>query len=277
MAAGAAPAGSERERRIVVLLHGILGSKANWNTPARRLLEHVGPLGWDVLQLDLRAHGRSPEGRPPHSLEACALDVRETLEGLGLQPGGEGVVVCGHSFGGKVALALLQAQLRAGGPPPRATWLLDSVPGRPAAGSAVFVASVLQAVERVAGDGARADRAALVEALLAQGLEPATAQWLAQSVRRAAGGLELAHNTQVLRALHAAYCHTDLWSVLEGGNADIGVVVAGRNRHAWGQENLERLNNCGERVRVVTLEGAGHNVHVDDLPGLLEALRPTFT
>merc|ERR1712194_225560 len=99
---------------------------------------------------------------------------------------------------------------------------------------------------------------------------------MGQSTRPTADGIEIAYDMKVVRQLYDAYHATDMWHVLERQQADLGVVVAGRNRHAWGDENLKRLDNCGKRVRSVTLENAGHNVHVDDLSGLLQALEPSF-
>lgn len=276
--------GSSGPGRVAVLLHGILGSKSNWNTPAQRLWKQVAPQGWRVLQLDLRAHGQSPVGEPPHTLEACAADVVETLKVLGVKVGEDKLVMCGHSFGGKVALTFTHAQLKAGLQPPCMTWLFDSIPGCPVEHSAEqqrreqSVSFVLSAVERAATRGPFIDRAALVDMLVKeQGCVEPLAKWVAQSVRSApGGGVELAYDIGTIRALYDAYRTTDMWEVLEGGQADIGVVVAGRNRQAWGETNLLRLESCQKRVRVVTLEHAGHNVHVDDLTGLLKSLEPTF-
>eukprot|EP00913_Durusdinium_trenchii_P020652 g19393.t2 len=121
---------------------------ANWNTPSRHLLKSIGPQGWRILQLDHRAHGRSPAGSPPHNLDACALDVLDTLKEAGVRRDAE-LIVCGHSFGGKVALAVLEA-LQAQGTPPRKTWIFDSVPGCPAALPAEDCLAVRFALDRIA-------------------------------------------------------------------------------------------------------------------------------
>jgi len=271
-------------KRVVILLHGILGQKSNWNTPAKRLLNQIGPLGWQVLQIDHRAHGQSPAGEPPHTLQACAKDLMDTLLAAGVQIDDDELVVCGHSFGGKVALTFLQERLRSGAPPPRMTWLFDSIPGRPVEYSAEqqkreqSVSFVLRAVETVAKSGVHKDRSSLVHIPMEeQGLSKPLAQWVAQSVRTTPDGVQFSYDLTAVRALYTSYLATDLWNVLEEGMADIGVIVAGRNMHAWGSQNLKRLENCGPRVTKVTLESAGHNVHVDDLNGLLEALETTFT
>merc|ERR1719330_1084415 len=261
-------------------MHGILGSKANWNTPSRKLLQEIGPKGWQILQLDHRAHGQSPAGEPPHDLAACASDVLETLAATGVDIARDELVVCGHSFGGKVALTVLQRLLEERAHV-RATWLFDSVPGTPAQRSAEedireqSSGFVLGVVESVARQGTFADRAAPLRELEARGLSKPAALWIGQSIRNVPGGVELSYCVSTVRAMYDAYLSTCMWHVLESGRANVGVVVAGRNTKAWGAENLERLQ--ASRASVVTLEAAGHNVHVDDLPGLLAAILPSFS
>mmetsp|Transcript_26625 Transcript_26625/g.50006 ORF Transcript_26625/g.50006 Transcript_26625/m.50006 type:complete len:301 (+) Transcript_26625:35-937(+) len=270
----------EESQRVCVMMHGILGSKSNWNTPSRQLLQRIRSDGWRVLQLDHRGHGRSPPGSAPHTLAACAGDVLETLEAAGVS--NAELVLCGHSFGGKVALAVLR-DLIAKGMPPRYTWIFDSVPGQPTVGSAEeerrlqSVNFVLQAVSAVS-DRRFESRSDLVDVLRNEfDLVQPLAEWIAQSVRQSPDGVELSYDMTTIRELYDAYRNTDMWDLLHDGDANIGVVVAGRNRQSWGPENLERLGQAHKDVQVVTLESAGHNVHVDDLPGLLSAVVPSFS
>ncbi|CAK9110039.1 Hypothetical protein SCF082_LOCUS51115 [Durusdinium trenchii] len=218
-------------------------------------------------------------GSPPHNLDACALDVLDTLKEAGVRRDAE-LIVCGHSFGGKVALAVLEA-LQAQGTPPRKTWIFDSVPGCPAALPAEeerreqSVGFVFKVVQSTSGQQF-AERADLVRHLQSHGLSQPLAEWIAQSVRSTPEGFELSYDIDVVGQLYAAYQGKDMWHLFKGP-ADIGVVVAGKNRHAWGEENLKQLESLQEEghIQVVTLK-AGHNVHVDDLPGLLKAIQPSF-
>lgn len=277
--------GGDGKQRVCVMMHGILGSKSNWNTPAKRLLKEIGPNGWSILQLDHRGHGKSPGGEPPHSIEACAADVVDTMRAAGVDiTGTSELVICGHSFGGKIALGVLRALLQQG-TKPRMTWLFDSVPGCPVelsekdARREQSVGFVLGAVE-AASRQHYADREALITSLQDDhGLVKPLAQWVAQNVQSKPGvGIALSYDVETVRALYDAYRATDMWDLLESGQADIGVVVAGRNKHSWGEHNLDRLTRSQDQgVRMVVLESAGHNVHVDDLPGLLETLKPSFT
>lgn len=60
-----------------------------------------------ALLVDHRGHGASEPGAAPHTLRACAADVRELLRSLNLRCD----MMCGHSYGGKVALAYVKAGL----------------------------------------------------------------------------------------------------------------------------------------------------------------------
>ncbi len=104
--------------RVVYILHGILGSGRNWRSFARRLVRRRPDCR--LILADLRGHGDSPSGAPPHTLQACVDDL-ENLAGICGAP----EVVIGHSFGGKVALAWAQRD-RVG---IRQAWALDAAPG----------------------------------------------------------------------------------------------------------------------------------------------------
>ena len=81
----------------LLLLHGLFGSSSNFRSPGLQLAKDgLRP----VLLADLRNHGNSPWS-DDCSLEGMATDVLDTLDALGL----ERVTICGHSLGGKVAMA----------------------------------------------------------------------------------------------------------------------------------------------------------------------------
>lgn len=83
----------------LVVLHGVLGSSANWQTIARALADE-----FRVVTMDLRNHGRSPHA-PTITYPEMVDDLLETLDHLGLQR----TSLLGHSMGGKVAMALALA------------------------------------------------------------------------------------------------------------------------------------------------------------------------
>ncbi|XP_040829721.1 protein ABHD11 [Ochotona curzoniae] len=85
-------------RPAIVMLHGLLGSKTNFNSVAKALAQQTGRR---VLTVDARNHGNSPHS-PDMSYEAMSQDLQGLLPQLGLAP----CVLVGHSMGGKTAMLL---------------------------------------------------------------------------------------------------------------------------------------------------------------------------
>ncbi|XP_032110851.1 protein ABHD11 isoform X2 [Sapajus apella] len=82
----------------VVFLHGLFGSKTNFNSIAKALAQQTGRR---VLTVDARNHGDSPHS-PDMSYEIMSQDLQDLLPQLGLAP----CVIVGHSMGGKTAMLL---------------------------------------------------------------------------------------------------------------------------------------------------------------------------
>ncbi|XP_021520186.1 protein ABHD11 isoform X3 [Meriones unguiculatus] len=82
----------------VVFLHGLFGSKTNFNSIAKAMVKRTGRR---VLMVDARNHGTSPHS-PDASYEAMSQDLQGLLPQLGLVP----CVLVGHSMGGKTAMLL---------------------------------------------------------------------------------------------------------------------------------------------------------------------------
>lgn len=81
----------------VAQLHGLFGSLSNFNTTGRRLSADGKRT---VVLADLRNHGASPWS-DDCSITSMAADVLDLLDTLGARE----AVLCGHSLGGKVAMA----------------------------------------------------------------------------------------------------------------------------------------------------------------------------
>jgi len=81
---------------VIILLHGLFGSSANWGTVAR----HLGQK-YRVLVPDQRNHGQSPHD-PDSSYQAMVADVLHLLGAQGVKE----ATFVGHSMGGKVAMHL---------------------------------------------------------------------------------------------------------------------------------------------------------------------------
>src|SRR5262245_2667251 len=90
-------AGAEPTRWMLVL-PGVFGAGRNWSTVARKVV--AARPEWGAVLVDLRQHGASQGFPPPHTLAACADDLRRLVAAESLQAD----ALLGHSFGGKVGL-----------------------------------------------------------------------------------------------------------------------------------------------------------------------------
>ncbi len=90
------PEESNTDKRTILILHGLFGSKRNWQSIARQLSEH-----FRVFTLDLRNHGESKH-TDAMRYEDMADDVYQFITDHTL----EEISVVGHSMGGKVAMHL---------------------------------------------------------------------------------------------------------------------------------------------------------------------------
>jgi pimeloyl-ACP methyl ester carboxylesterase len=236
--------------RWLVLTHGFFGAGSNWRSIARKLNERRPE--WGVVLVDLRQHGRSGPGTPPHTIAACAEDLRALVAELG-----EVHAIAGHSFGGKVALAtrpLVEATQ---------TWVLDASPSRrpdPFDDTSNTVVRVLALMERSPRAWAR--REDFVAAVVADGHDVGLARWLAMNlVPDAAGGVVLRLDLAALREMLASYYATDLWDALEAPGADVEVVVADHSPTVTAADR-GRLAAAPPHVHVHTI-AAGHWLHID--------------
>lgn len=282
----------------MVLLHGLLGNKKNLKTYARRVVERFP--NWKILLMDLPGHGETGgnfNDGPGITLRGAADECAATCEGLGVKP----ELVCGHSMGGKVALSFLESALDGRfvsyfgqSYAPRSTWALDSQVGlvdRARIGGSTrrhfdSVEGVLETVARVKTPVS--SRSSLVEELKAYGASEATALWMTTNTRPApAGGIEFVFDLPTVRSLFASYGTTDLTPLvarvaagaIRGRNPTVDIVIAGRNTSAWPPAILDALRSscgAGNLARVHLLQGAGHNVHIDNPAGLLDIMAKDF-
>eukprot|EP01060_Flectonema_neradi_P005266 TRINITY_DN1349_c1_g3_i1.p1 TRINITY_DN1349_c1_g3~~TRINITY_DN1349_c1_g3_i1.p1 ORF type:complete len:321 (+),score=44.05 TRINITY_DN1349_c1_g3_i1:52-963(+) len=81
----------------IVVVHGMLGNKNNWRTPARMIAEQTGR---DVYCVDLRNHGSSPHVSTM-TFKEMAGDISRFIEDV---VDHDEAILIGHSLGGKVAM-----------------------------------------------------------------------------------------------------------------------------------------------------------------------------
>jgi pimeloyl-ACP methyl ester carboxylesterase len=82
---------------LIVLIHGITGSSAQWEPVMDALRDR-----YTVFAPDLLGHGESAKPRGDYSLGAYASGIRDLLIGLAAEP----ATVVGHSLGGGIAMQL---------------------------------------------------------------------------------------------------------------------------------------------------------------------------
>ena len=244
-------------RRWLLLTHGIYGAASNWRGIARKLVERRPE--WGVILVDLRLHGRSEAGDPPHTVAACAEDLRAVI-------GDDVAALAGHSFGGKVVLAtraLAPASVLQ-------TWMFDSSPSaRQAEDSSVM--RVLELMERLPRTWQRRDD--FVAAVVAEGHALALAQWLAMNVVPDASGTPaLRLDLAAMRSLLESYYATDLWDVacdaaLPG---TLEVVIADRS-HTISAADRARFAQAPPHVHVHHVD-AGHWLHIEAPAAVVELL-----
>lgn len=250
--------------RWALFLHGILGQGNNWRGFARRLVE-ARP-GWGAVLVDLRAHGRSLDAPPPDTGRAAARDL------LQVPPAMAADVVVGHSFGGKVALHLVDER---DGALSHAV-VVDSNPGpRPTGRGSESTSELVEQLRALRGPFA--DRASFVGALVSRGHARAIADWLAMNLEARDGGHVLRVDVERIHALLVDHFATDLWHLVERppGRVRLSMVVAGRSSVFDDADRARLRGACGAsrgRSRDVTIADAGHWVHVDAPDALMSVV-----
>lgn len=241
----------------LLVLHGIYGQGRNWATVANVLVQ-MRP-DWEVALADLRLHGRSREGfgEGPHTLDACAGDVADLAASLG------GVTaILGHSFGGKVVLALLE---RADAPALAQAWVVDADPSaRTPAGDSWEMLELLRALPRE-----WETRERCVGALVSRGLSPTVAGWMATNLERADRGFVLALHLDGLEALLRDYFARDLWAPVETGRVPLHVIRA-TGSNVIGSAAADRMR-AAAHVRLYELAG-GHWLNAENPSGVAQLL-----
>jgi len=237
------------------MTHGIFGAGSNWRGIARKLVDRRRE--WGVVLVDLRLHGRSDAGAPPHTVAACASDLAALIAELG-----DVRALAGHSFGGKTALAT-RALIEL----PQ-TWMLDASPSaRPGAmrdGNSVV--AVLELMERLPPTFANRDDFAT--AVIDAGHGNALAQWLAMNLVERDGVYVNRLDLAGIRALLEDYFALDLWDAAFAPRGDLEVVIADHSS-ALSPADRARLADAPGHVHSHVVDG-NHWLHIEAADEVLE-------
>ena len=236
----------------VVILHGLMGSSANW-----RAVQSALSATHRVICLDLPNHGASPHVAR-FDLRSLAEDAVETMDALGV---GRAVII-GHSLGGKVAMQM------AGEFPERVRGLVV-VDITPRAFQPVHL-FVLRACQQLPLEGVT--RRADLDAALAQSIPQAeTRDFLLKNVVRDADG------AFVWRVpLH--YLIDNYQSVSDAVSMTApyrgpALFVAGGDSPFHVERDADLIGGWFPSVRLVTIPGAGHLVHADQPDAFIRVTR----
>lgn len=236
--------------RLVLFTHGIYGSGTNWRAIARQVVARAP--GWAAVLVDLRLHGRSTAGEPPHTVAACVGDLAALCDALAAA-GPPVVAAVGHSFGGKVVLGL-DLPIRV---------ILDSTPSARVGAWDAPGNSVRAAWESMAAlDRTWARREDFVAALIARGHPAPMAGWLAMNLDTTAAGLRLRLDLPAIRALVTDYYAVDAWPAIDAARGAIAMVVAERG-DTVSAADLARLEHAPAAVTTHVIPGVGHWLHLD--------------
>jgi len=238
-----------RTPSTALFLHGILGSKRNWRAPAlafRKLHPH-----FQCVTVDLRGHGQSQQQTliNHNTIMQCVDDISQVINAptLGIPVVNNTAVpdlLCGHSFGGKVALAYISKLHAEDESLPLNTWIIDSLPGayhRNSFAENGDFESVFKVFEVLATlPTSYTTREEMVDSLCTtHGFEKSLALWLATNLTLDIPTQQFiwSFDLMVIKSLFEDFCALDMWEFLEtyDGTGKLHFLRAGRNQ-AWTPE-----------------------------------------
>lgn len=235
----------------LIILHGLLGASRNWTTIGKALKER-----FDVHALDLRNHGTSPHADTMRWSELIA-DLKLYLKLNKI----EKTYLMGHSLGGKISMKfacehpevvkkLVIVDIATKSYPP-------------------YHDNEFRAMKRVPS-GAVENRREAEELLKPMVSDWAMRQFLMTNLVSGEFGLKWQINLEVLHASLQVLRQDSLQSYQNYSGQSL-LVLGGKSDFVK-PADLPDMKEHFPHLKVVTLPKAGHNVHVEDRKGFLDAL-----
>jgi pimeloyl-ACP methyl ester carboxylesterase len=235
----------------LVILHGLLGASRNWQTIGKALKDR-----FDIHILDLRNHGSSAHAETMRWSELTA-DLSAYLKAHELQ----NITLLGHSLGGKIAMKfacdhtaqvkkLIIVDIAAKLYPP-------------------YHDNEFRAMKRVPA-GALENRREAEELLKPMIPDWGMRQFIMTNLVKGEFGLQWQCNLEVL---HASLQILRQNSLANGDFYQGPTLLVSGGKSAFIKDgDVRDMREWFPNVKEVKLHKAGHNVHVDDRSGFLDAL-----
>jgi esterase len=250
---------SEDTTRALVMLHGIYGRGRNWQAIARGVT--AARPDYACWLVDLPHHGESGPGRHGDTIAGLAADVLAWMTGVGVTA----TAILGHSYGGKVALAMSEALVSQ----PLQVWVVDSTPEvKTPSGSAWSMLQVIRGLPP-----RFPTREAAVAAVAGGGFSVAVAQWMSTNLARDGDAFVWRLDFGVMERLLQDFFRTDLWSRVESpaSGHDIHVLKASES-NAISAAAIRRMTAAATPRLHVHHLGGGHWIHAEAPALVIELL-----
>jgi pimeloyl-ACP methyl ester carboxylesterase len=242
----------------LVMLHGIYGRGRNWQGIARALVAERPE--YACVLVDLPYHGESGPAMNGDTVAGIASAVAQWLSEESIRPR----ALLGHSYGGKVALAL-SAHLRN---QPLQIWVIDSTPEVKApSGSAWDMLRLIRSLP------ARfPTREAAVSAIVDGGFTLGVGQWMGTNLSRDGDGFTWRLDFDAMERLLGGFFATDLWPVIEDAPASHEFhFVKASESSAMSEHAASRVESIGAPRAVLHRRSGGHWIHAES-PEVITAL-----
>lgn len=234
----------------------------------------------------------------------CAQDIHHTMEEFHIDKKvPQARVLVGHSFGGRLAMeyaADIAESTNLNKNPLKDIWLLDTVPGQANESVDKVLATITNVLKDTSKDSANRNDKALTKRDMVKvltnsphNMDLPTAQWLAMSYDEKSAD-NFGFDNDLVTRLKPEFANQDfmglLRQILGSKPSDVAVgdgdanttlvhVVRGGMNTGWSIPILSELEKLRKdyptTFHMHVLPSAGHNVHVDDLSGLLKLFAGT--